>query len=96
MNVHHKILIESDISKIRNGIIELLILLLTITQIILVNKYLQRILKYSVIWFYLKFLYYFFEILTNNQEFKADNENSNMKLILIFGLSTIVSYIFLH
>lgn len=90
---HHRILIESDVNKIMNGRIELFILVIFITQTILINKYLKRILKFSVIWFYLKCLYQYYEILTNKTEFFTNNGNTYLMLMLIFGLSTIVSYI---
>ena len=91
---HNRILIESDVNKIRSGRIELFIIFIFILQIILINKYIQRILKFGVIIVYFKYLYYYFELLTTKTIYYTYKVDYYLILLLFFGISTVISYIF--
>ncbi len=91
---HNRILIESDINKIISGRVEFCLILILILQIILINRFLQNILKNSVLFFYFNNLHYYFEIITGKTYFFSISGNSFLMLVLIFGISTVVSYLF--
>lgn len=90
---YHNILKFSDVDEIRKGKIEFFILSILAFQIFLINNYIQRLLKFGVVYIYFSYIFHYFEILMNQTDFYKYSTNSSWTLLLMFLILSVISYV---
>lgn len=89
---YHNILIESDLYKYYEGRIAFLLIFVIIAQLILLKKQIRILLKYCVLFYYIKPILRVYSIL-NNQTDYFERHNST-RLIVVFSILTFITWIF--